>query len=333
MAIATALAITTGPGKVHLEVPGFQAFGEFHGSNKDCSADAEQMARHPIDGAPLDAATLNLYWSEYWNTGHHTSGGATLAHIYWHLTASAHKLDASHARVARFIDTDKVNLATLHGAIKDALLAGQTVIVYLGNAQALTYNERGVYGHFVALGGIDSDLGYLVGNGDDVNALGGHGIIPCRWYTWAQLVAAQINGCIAIERVGGWPTDTPRQVTLPSDLTWAQIAARYAGGEGNAQWLLDWNGELHSQLWWTVHAGTLINVPQPKPAPAPAPTPTPEPTPAPDPAPTHNPDDLAQIAQLQGQVSALNAQLAAAQSAADPKAKALADAVRAVTAA
>ena len=139
--------------KLHVEVPGFQAFGEFHGSNKDCSADAELMARHPLDGSPLDAATLNLWWGEYWNTGHHTSGGATLAHIYWHLTGSAHKLDASKARVVKFVDTDKISLDTLHDAIKEAMLAGQTVITYLGRALSLPYNEQGVYGHFIALGG------------------------------------------------------------------------------------------------------------------------------------------------------------------------------------
>src|SRR6185312_1650571 len=115
MTTATTPATTTPtPAKVHVEVPGFQGFGEFHGSNKDCSADAELMARHPLDGSPLDAATLNLWWDEYWNTGHHTSGGATLADIYWHLTRSAHKLDATRARVATFIDTDKVTLDQLH---------------------------------------------------------------------------------------------------------------------------------------------------------------------------------------------------------------------------
>ncbi len=191
------------PTKVHVEVAGFAGYGEFHGYNNDCSADAELMARHPLDGSPLDAATLNLWWGEYWNTGHHTSGGATLAHIYWHITASAHKIDTTKCRVARYIGVDSVSLADLRTAIIAALTKGQTVIVYLGNAQALTYNERGVYGHFIALGGIDSDMGYLVGNGDDVNALGGKGVIPCRWYDWNMLAAAQINGMIALEKVPG----------------------------------------------------------------------------------------------------------------------------------
>src|SRR5690348_1804273 len=204
---ATTTATTTAQ-KVHIEVPGFQAYGEFHGSNKDCSADAELMARHPLDGSPLDAATLNLWWGEYWNTGHHTSSGATLDHIYWHLTEGAHKLDPKKARVVKFVDTDKISLDALHEAIKEAMLAGQTVITYLGRALALPYNEKGVYGHFIALGGLDSDLGYLVGNGDDINALGGHGIIPCRWYGWNQLAAAEINGMIAIEKASTSVTTT-----------------------------------------------------------------------------------------------------------------------------
>jgi hypothetical protein len=196
-----ATAETTAAQRVHVEVPGFKAFGEFHGSNKDCSADAELMARHPLDGSPLDAATLNLWWGEYWNTGHHTSGGATLDHIYWHLTGSAHKLDANKARVAKYIGTDKIALAQLRAEIIAALVKGQTVITYLGNALALPDNEHGVYGHFVALGGVDSDLGYLVGNGDTTDALGGHGIIPTRWHGWNELAAAEINGMIALEKV------------------------------------------------------------------------------------------------------------------------------------
>lgn len=198
--IATTTETTTAQ-KVHVEVPGFQAFGEFHGSNKDCSADAELMARHPLDGSPLDAATLNLWWSEYWNTGHHTSGGATLDHIHWHLTGSAHKLDAKRARVAKYIGTDKIPLAQLRAEIIAALVKGQTVITYLGKALALPDNEHGVYGHFVALGGVDSDLGYLVGNGDTTDALGGHGIIPTYWHGWNELAAAEINGMIALEKV------------------------------------------------------------------------------------------------------------------------------------
>jgi hypothetical protein len=159
------------------------------------------MARHPLDGSSLDADTLNLWWGEYWTTGHHTSGGATLDHIHWHLTGSAHKLDPAKCRVARYIPVDSIALGDLRLAIIDALLKGQTCVVYLGNAKALTYNERNVEGHFVALGGVDSDQGYLVGNGDDVNALGGKGIIPCRWYGWNMLEAAKINGMIALERV------------------------------------------------------------------------------------------------------------------------------------
>ncbi|HEY7340868.1 MAG TPA: hypothetical protein VH591_08305 [Ktedonobacterales bacterium] len=195
------MAATTAAQKVHVEVPGFQAFGEFHGSNKDCSADAELMARHPLDGSPLDAGTLNLWWGEYWNTGHHTSGGATLDHIYWHLTGSAHKLDPTKARVAKYIGTDKIPLAQLRAEIIAALARGQTVITYLGKALALPDNEHGVYGHFVALGGVDSDLGYLVGNGDTTDALGGHGIIPTHWHGWNELAAAEINGMIALEKV------------------------------------------------------------------------------------------------------------------------------------
>ncbi|HEU5348112.1 MAG TPA: hypothetical protein VFU63_05825 [Ktedonobacterales bacterium] len=202
-AIATAAATPMAvPEKMHVEVAGFAGFGEFHGSTVDCSADAELMARHPLDGSPLDAATLNAWWRDYLLTGHGDAHGARLSGIYWHLTASAHKLDPGKARVAAYIPTDSATLDALHDNLKAALARGQTVIVYLGNAQALPYNERNVHGHFVAIGGIDSDQGYLVGNGDDVNALGGKNVIGARWYGWNQLAAAQINGMIALAKVG-----------------------------------------------------------------------------------------------------------------------------------
>lgn len=318
--------VVVAPEKVHWEAPGFAGYGEFHGSTMDCSANAELMARHPIDGSPLDAVTLNLWWGEYWNTGHHTSGGATLDHIHWHLTESAHKLDPAKAKVARYIPVDSVSQANLRLALIDALTHSQTVIVYLGNAQALPFNERNVYGHFVALGGIDSDLGYLVGNGDDVNALGGKDVIPARWYSWNLLAAAQVNGLIALEKVGGWPDLGYRQVTLPSAMTWAQIADAYTGSADHAQWLLNWNKDLSSQLWWTVIAGTRVKIPTGQPDPAPAPAPVTPPV-----------DDTtalkAQIVALQAQVADLKQQLATAQAnAGDPHAAALVAAIRAIMA-
>jgi hypothetical protein len=103
--------------------------------------------------------------------------------------------------VAKYIGTDKIPLAQLRTEIIAALAKGQTVITYLGKALALPENEHGVYGHFVALGGVDSDLGYLVGNGDTTDALGGHGIIPTHWHGWNELATAEINGIIALEKV------------------------------------------------------------------------------------------------------------------------------------
>lgn len=51
-------------------------------------------------------------------------------------------------------------------------------------------------------------------------------------------------------------------VTLPSDMTWPQIAQAYAGSSSNAQWVYSWNAQLHSQPWWTVAKGTKVNIPQ-----------------------------------------------------------------------
>lgn len=215
------------PTAFHTQVTGFQAFGEFHGYNTDCSADAELMARHPFDGSLLAAGVLNTWWKyDYLATGHGDAHGAKLSDIYWHLTQSAHKLDATKVRVAKYIPTDSMSLADTHNQLIYYLARGCTAIAFLGNAQGLTYNERGVYGHFVAFGGLDTQLGYLMGNGDDVAALGGHGIILTRWYGWNNLVSAQINGFIALAKVAPViPTPPPPP---PPDPLAGQLAAALA---------------------------------------------------------------------------------------------------------
>lgn len=215
------MATAPAPTKVHVEVAGFQAFGEFHGYNNDCGPDAELMARHPFDGSLLDPGVLNTWWKyDYLATGHGDQYGATLAGIYWHLTQSAHKLDPTKATVASYVKTDSTSLASTHALLIQALARGQTAIGYLQNAQALAYNERHVYGHFIAFGGLDSDQGYLVGNGDDVNALGGHGIIATRWYGWASIAAAQLNGFIALAKaapiIPNRPPTPPSTGTIPA---------------------------------------------------------------------------------------------------------------------
>src|SRR6185437_16180104 len=96
---------------------------------------------------------------------------------------------------------DTVSLDTLRSALIYELARGHTAISFVGRALALPDNEQGVYGHFIAFGGLDSDAGYLVGNGDELEALGGHGIIPAHWIGWDKLVAAQINGLIALAKV------------------------------------------------------------------------------------------------------------------------------------
>src|SRR4029078_354549 len=61
--------------------------------------------------------------------------------------------------------------------------------------------DHACYCAFWALGRGDSDVGYLVGNGDSTDALGGHGIIPTHWHGWNELASAGINGMIALEKV------------------------------------------------------------------------------------------------------------------------------------
>ncbi len=89
----------------------------------------------------------------------------------------------------------------LHEALK--VHAGiNGCILQLGAAHNLPYNEAGVNSHFIGIGGIDSQSGYLVANGDDVDALAahnGHGkVLQTRWQGWGALLKAVPTALLVI---------------------------------------------------------------------------------------------------------------------------------------
>ena len=203
---APAAAPAANPTIVERIIPGFAALSE-QGHWDACAVVAELDAIHACKWATIDAwgdptalsGLIKSYRNDYiaasrWTVGH----GTTLGNIQWHL--ATHKGWAP--RLAGYIPTvNSPNLTALHDFVKRNTYQGNPVILFISRAYQLTKNEAGVYGHFVTLGGIDSTRGYWTGNGDTLDGLrsAAGAIIPCQWNTWAQLVAAGINGAIALD--------------------------------------------------------------------------------------------------------------------------------------
>lgn len=188
--------------KTHIEIPGAQAKSEREpGRWMDCGPIAELDALHccPAYTAryPLTLAIVQELHREYVAYGHWRGGGCYLSDIYWHLTQYV------HAPIAGYIPySDTPDLAKLHDFVKTQMLAQNPVIIECVRAYNLPHNEAGVNGHFVTLAGIDSDLGYLVLNGDTTDALQTQdNIVPAYWATWTTLTKAGICGAIAVHRV------------------------------------------------------------------------------------------------------------------------------------
>lgn len=190
------------PAAVHLEIEGFQALSE-QGHWDACAVVAEIDALHvcPWNAVPLTENSINAWRWQYVqqrNPSRWTQGaGTTLGNIHWHLTQTA-----LHAHVAAYQPySDTPNLTALHTLLKQQCLLKNPIIVQVVNAQALPHAEQGVRSHFVTIGGIDSRLGYLVANGDTVDAIqhAAGAIVPTYWATWQTLVNAQIRGAIALD--------------------------------------------------------------------------------------------------------------------------------------
>ena len=187
---------------VHVEIPGFAAISE-QGHWDACGVIAELAALHACPWATFaswgnPAAISSLiteYRSEYVAAGR-WGHGTTLSNIYWHVTQKR------PLHLAGYIPySSSPNMAALHSFIKLQTFRKNPVIVFISKAYNLTANEKGVYGHFVTLGGIDSVKGYLTANGDTLDGLRSAvgATIPLQWNTWAQLTAAGVNGAIALD--------------------------------------------------------------------------------------------------------------------------------------
>lgn len=211
----TAAAATTTATNVHIEIPGFAAVSE-RGHWDACGPIAELDALHVCpwtrQGVVLNETAIASTRWQYVEANHWRGHGCYLSDIHWHLQ----HIGAHIAGYVPFSDTP--DLATLHTFVKQQLVAQNPVIIEVSRAYNLPKNEAGVDYHFVALGGIDSTQGYLVANGDTVDAFShpAGATLPLNWATWQQLVNAGICGAIALQRILPTPpTPTPVPTVPP----------------------------------------------------------------------------------------------------------------------
>lgn len=245
MSTATTPTAATSGASVHKVVSGFTAITE-QGHWDACSIIAEIAALHPAPwckihswGDPAGLSGLVKAWrNEYiaagrWDIDALGKGhGTSLANIHWHM-AVKHPFHLAGYLPSLDAPTSSDH-EQLHSFVKDNVYAGNTVIVFVTRAYNLPHNQAGVQRHFVTLGGIDSKLGYLVANGDTDEGIAAAAgtVIPCHWATWGQLLAAGVNGAIAVDV--GWkppvpipptPIPTPTPTPVPVDDAMRQALA------------------------------------------------------------------------------------------------------------
>lgn len=193
---------------VHRELANFQAISEFPdrpGNGLPAIRDACWIAAwmpvaHSYNAAnPLTPQELVRLRADMTSNGDWTPGGIPM------------ELGERYTRAVLKRQTIWPQDWHYHGDGSKAEVIHQALKVHAGtngcvlqfeHAYKLPYNEPGVNRHFVGVGGIDSKAGYLIANGDDVNALAshdGHGkVIPTRWYGWNQLLAAVPTALLVI---------------------------------------------------------------------------------------------------------------------------------------
>lgn len=187
----------------------FQAISEFWGFRDTCGPDAELVCRHSLSGDVLSGPAVDAIRADMVSHGLFAPGGCTMDQLWreniihsiatlypqeWHYGADPETLHHALDQYAGLTDADGREYA---------------FIFQVDDAGVLPWSEGGVRSHFVAIGGCDPSLGYLVANGDDVMALNinhGHGkLIPTRWMTWAQLLAAAPRALLALVGQGRPP--------------------------------------------------------------------------------------------------------------------------------
>jgi hypothetical protein len=188
---------------VHMRVlPDFKGLSEFWGFHDACGPDALLMNLHCLSGYRLDGPAVDALRQDMLRRGLFAPGGTTMRKIAQEARDLGYRVDDSLAGWS-LSHVDAIHEALKqHAGCVDGDGAMHGVVLQVNAAHNLIGNEPSVMSHFVAVGGMDASAGYLIGNGDDVNALNshnGHGkIIPCRWMGWDVLASAQPTALLVV---------------------------------------------------------------------------------------------------------------------------------------
>lgn len=186
---------------VHRTLPYLKSLSEFiGGSRAACGPDAELEALQELNtfGNILDANHLIAIQKRDQVLGWFSpTGGEPLSSILNDLNTY------EHIHIIQYIPySDNPDFNAIHTALE--MFAGTyPIVLQVVNAQALTGNEQNVFSHFVSVDGIDSALGYMTLNGDDIQALPiSAGVItyPGRWINWSSIYNAKPSGLIVFGR-------------------------------------------------------------------------------------------------------------------------------------
>lgn len=168
---------------VHKELPNFKAFREFCGRHDTCGPNAVVETLASIDPSrwSADCTSMNKLVTKMVANGRLFNGGSTMAGLVDQMRDEGY--DVTYDPWMHW--HSELNLDQLHQLLKDKS-GTDGIVLQVGDAFNLPANEAGVHSHFVAVGGIDSLKGYLIGNGD----------IPlfrftgALWCGWGHLISA-----------------------------------------------------------------------------------------------------------------------------------------------
>lgn len=202
------------PNKVHLVVPGFQAITEFAGHNDDCGPCANQVCAAAVEGRAPTTDGMNAIRARDLAAGVLRPGqGQRIDEVAWDVATWTHpQIATALTPLGHPVEGPD----GIHQRLHDAMMRGNPCVLNLALAGQLPHNEAGIHYHFVAVGGIDADLGYLIANGDEVP----FGHVGAYWVKWPSIAAAQ--PCALLEY--HMPAPPPAPPSDPTTELHAQIA-------------------------------------------------------------------------------------------------------------
>lgn len=173
--------------KVHIVVPHFQAITEFAGHNDDCGPCANQVCAACCEGRPPTTDGMNAMRARDLAAGKFRDGeGQRLDEVAWDVA------QFTSPKIETTVTPFGSPAETIHNALRSALGRGNPCVLNLALAGSLPGNQSGIHYHFVAVGGVDTALGYLIANGDEYP----FGRIGTYWVSWNGILAAQPCGLI-----------------------------------------------------------------------------------------------------------------------------------------